>query len=97
MKLITTVGPIVLALAFALGGGWVVHAVASGRFSASHGAQEIADAKIVELGSGFDLVHKATVVQGKRFRFVYRNEAGRRVDVYVDGGQIKPNDIVRMP
>ncbi len=86
-----------LAVALALGGGWLVNALVAGKLSEKHTAQEIADAKIATLGEGFELAHSATVVDGRRFRFAYLNEDRKRVDIYVDRGAIADRDIVRFP
>ncbi len=81
----------------ALGGSWFVYALSTGQFSEQHTAQQIADKKMADIAPGFECTHKATVVDGQRFRFVYQNADKQRVDIYVDRGAIADRDIVRFP
>lgn len=87
--------PLVVAVALALGGGWLVNATVTGKFSAKHTAQEIADAKISTIGEGFELVNTMPIVDGQRYRFAYKND-DRTYYIYVDRGAVADRDIVRI-
>ena len=94
MKLLSAIWPLAVAVALAVGGGYGIHALATGKLSPTYSAQQLADAKATELGYVPECVNKSTVVDGKRYRFAYKSEVGRTCYIYVDGGQIKPRDIV---